>query len=418
MGQAPERASRFDGIGRLRLNRAQDGPAIRAETLIKYATHLLDRRPADKAYVFAHLYSTSPDTSKLIINLDLDYVCKAWKEPTFDLWEEVNAGGKGVGGHFYDLMVSRRALLSGAAFAARIKDAGSAKRYTAAANDISAALEKFWNPTGKLGLEDPPGTKREDGVFLKPDGEMSASPKGLADDLARVPKEVLKQAHIVPTLNRSHGQPKPMQVDVCVTLALNHGGDRTTTDASRKGDDGESVWAPWGERALATLDRTVEVFSHVYAINRTSPSGPTSAVAIGRYPEDCYDGVGNSVGHPWFLACHGVAESLYLCSTHFSLVDKIVVTPHSASFFKRFDPTLGAGATLHRGDARFERVVKGLRLWADAFLELGQDYADPDGKMSEQFHRKTGRMRGARELTWSYSSWLSAEEARRGRSIM
>lgn len=395
--------------GRLRpLTRTrQDGPAIRATTLIKYATHLLTRRGAseDLSYVRSALYSSSADG---IINRDLDYVLRAWGEPSFDLWEEVNAGGDGVGGHFYTLMVSRKALLDAVEFTrlSQINDVEASKRYAAGAERITSVLESFWNPSGKLDQEGGP----KGGQGLKPDGTMGTDDEVLKGHLREVPEELLKRPHILPTLNRQHGQPKPLQVDVATLLALNHAGDRKTSQG-KKGDDGEPVWAPWSERALATLDRLVEVFGRIYKINGDRKI--VDGVAVGRYPEDSYDGVGTSVGHPWFLACHGVAEALYLTADHFASRDEFVVTKFNVHLLRRFAPTVKEG-TVSRGEPDFEKVLRGLRKMGDGFLKVGKEYADADGKMSEQFHRDTGVMRGARELTWSFSSWLTAEEARRG----
>lgn len=387
----------------------QDGPAIRATTLMRYATHLLQRRGASSglSYVRSALYSP-----KGIITRDLDYVLRAWGEPTFDLWEEVNAGGEGEGGHFYTLMVSRKALLDAAEFAKlpQIGDQEGAKKYAAGAEKISSVLETFWNPQGTVGREGGP----KGGQGLKPDGMMGTDDEVLEGHLHEVPEDLLKRPHILPTLNRQHGQPKPLQVDVATLLALNHAGDRAKSSGIKTGGDGEAIWAPWGERALATLDRLVDVFRRIYKIN--AGRKVTEGVAVGRYPEDSYDGVGTSVGHPWFLACHGVAEALYLTADHFASRDRFRVTEFNLHLLRRFVPTLQAGSTVSRGEKAFETTLKGLRKMADGFLRVGQEYADPDGKMSEQFHRETGVMRGARELTWSYSSWLTAEEARRGHS--
>lgn len=47
------------------------------------------------------------------------------------------------------------------------------------------------------------------------------------------------------------------------------------------------------------------------------------------------------------------------------------------------------------------------------FLTNAAKYADADtGKMSEQIDRYSGKMRGARELSWSFASWLAVLQAR------
>jgi len=39
-------------------------------------------------------------------------------------------------------------------------------------------------------------------------------------------------------------------------------------------------------------------------------------------------------------------------------------------------------------------------------------HVDSDGQMSEQMNRWSGYLQGARDLTWSYASFLTALEAR------
>ncbi|PWN49852.1 hypothetical protein IE53DRAFT_300218, partial [Violaceomyces palustris] len=319
-----------------------DGPAIRASTLIKYANHLLDSRPGEKPYVKDVLYNRDQG-KRSIIKDDLDYTLKAWKNATFDLWEEVESQG----GHFYTLMVQRRALLDGA----------------------------------------------QDRTIIEPSDDHR---------LTKVPDSVLRMPHIVPTLRRNKGQPKPLQADISVLLGITHGGDRMTEDV-------DETWAPWGERAIATLDRITEIFSRIYPIN--SGRDARNGVACGRYPEDSYDGVDTSIGHPWFLTTHTMAEVLHLAAERFALVGFIKVSVKSRHFYSRFVDDCDVGS-LHVGERRFEEILKGIRRMADGFLKVSREYADTNGKMSEQFNRFHGKMRGARELTWSYASFLTASDAR------
>jgi glucoamylase len=60
---------------------------------------------------------------------------------------------------------------------------------------------------------------------------------------------------------------------------------------------------------LATAVAVESKFSSLYSIN----SGIASwlGTAIGRYPEDTYNGVGNSEGNPWFLCTNAFAELYY-----------------------------------------------------------------------------------------------------------
>lgn len=109
-------------------------------------------------------------------------------------------------------------------------------------------LEQFWNPEG---LSDKEGgdDQRPNNSFLP----FSSKP------------------HILPTLDRVNGQPKPSQVDTAVLLAINH----------TAGPHQPPNWQPSSDRVLATIDRLVEAFEKLYPINRSKEG---VGVAIGRYP--------------------------------------------------------------------------------------------------------------------------------------
>lgn len=61
-----------------------DGPALRAMTLITFAEHLLDNgSAAEQAFVREVLYDGKWD-SKSVIKGDLEHIAKRWAEPGFD----------------------------------------------------------------------------------------------------------------------------------------------------------------------------------------------------------------------------------------------------------------------------------------------------------------------------------------------
>lgn len=107
-----------------------------------------------------------------------------------------------------------------------------------------------------------------------------------------------------------------------------------------------------------------DTFRAVYKINQDYPN---LGVAIGRYPEDRYDGYGTSgTGNPWFLSTLAVAE--YEC-------------------------LLERGQMNKKASLQFERVLF---------------HSDRRGGLSEQFNRDHGFMQGATELTWSHNAYLTA----------
>ena len=98
-----------------------------------------------------------------------------------------------------------------------------------------------------------------------------------------------------------------------------------------------------------------------YAINRAFPH---LGVALGRYPEDRYDGYGtDGTGNPWFLSTLALGE--FHCLQR---QDKV------------------------KAEKQIERAL----------------FHSHNGHISEQFNRRTGYMQGAQDLTWSHNAILTA----------
>ncbi len=158
-------------------------------------------------------------------------------------------------------------------------------------------------------------------------------------------------------------------------------------------------------RLANTVRMLEERFAEIYPISAAFPTLPP---AIGRYPEDVYDGHGFSGGNPWFLATAAVGEY------HCRLARKHLPSHRRdfdarefsvASFVNRLSPfavqpvttsLLRANHELARGRAFVQRV----------FLHAGEDM-----NMSEQFNRSTGFRQGAHSLTWSFSALYRAAAA-------
>ncbi len=111
-----------------------DGPALRAITLINFATKLLDENKQD--LVIKYLY-TNHLPAQSVIKADLEYVSHEWQNPCVDLWEER------WGHHFYTHMVQRKALVDGAKLARRLGDNGAAEWYEKQAEALREELNKY-----------------------------------------------------------------------------------------------------------------------------------------------------------------------------------------------------------------------------------------------------------------------------------
>jgi glucoamylase len=114
-----------------------DGPALRASVLSRWAMSLLDQGQED--FVRSWLYNPELPANT-VIKADLEYVSYRWQDPCFDLWEEMKAD------HFYTRIAQWRALTDGAALATRLGDTGAAAWYASQASLVRTSLDAFWNP--------------------------------------------------------------------------------------------------------------------------------------------------------------------------------------------------------------------------------------------------------------------------------
>lgn len=111
-----------------------DGPAIRASVLIRFAKMLLANN--ESKYVKKHLYNASMDETMGVIKMDLEYTAHHWQDANFDLWEEV------YGDHFFTAMAQQKALNDGAALAHLLNDEHAAHYYKKQADLINERLKQ------------------------------------------------------------------------------------------------------------------------------------------------------------------------------------------------------------------------------------------------------------------------------------
>jgi glucoamylase len=239
--------------------------------------------------------------ARTLIKRDLEYVAHHWRDSSFDLWEEVR------GYHFYTLTAQKMALVHGAAIANLMNDPQAAQFYQAQASAIQNLLGQF------------------------------------------VVQNKIKVTLDSPHQGMAH---KSNPDDVAVLLSAIQTYDQ------------QGFHVPTGALHQTVLS-LVNAFEYLYEINKvkTDFNGARLGTAVGRYPEDVYDGAGFSGGNPWFLATLGLAE--YYC--------RIGWKDQAQNQFRR--------VLHHRGNSN---------------------------ALAEQFDRKTGYQRGARQLTWSHTAFISA----------
>lgn len=113
-----------------------DGPALRALTLMRYARALISEGKKD--FVVKELYS-GKYPADTVIKADLEYVGHHWRFKCIDIWEEI------WGQHFFTRAVQLAALREGALFARDLGDAGAAGFYEKEANLLETEIEKHWS---------------------------------------------------------------------------------------------------------------------------------------------------------------------------------------------------------------------------------------------------------------------------------
>ncbi|KAI8368461.1 glucoamylase glam [Blakeslea trispora] len=261
------------------------------------------------------------------------------------------------GVHFYTLMVMRRALVLGANFASRNGDSARSSNYLNTANSVKSKIDSFWSSNNNY-----------------------------------------------------------VAVSQSVTGGVNKAGyDVSTLIAANVGSLSDGFYTPGSERMLATAVAIENKFAPLYNINQNLDS--SLGVAIGRYPEDTYNGNGNSQGNPWFIATNAYAELYYRAIKEWISNGGVTVTNVNLNFFKKFDGNASVGTKYTAGTAAFNSMVQNVAVAADKFFSTVKVHAATNGSMSEQFNRDTGAMTGARDLTWSHASLITAALAKVGTPV-
>ncbi len=325
-----------------------DGPALRAITLTALAHKLYYN--GSHPDLLVKLYDSQMPTSS-IIKRDLEYISEHWRDHDFDLWEEVKAH------HFFTRLAQSTALKNGADLAILLDDPFAAQWYHRQATLIDLELEKHWAPS--------------EGSFL---------------------------AH----LDRISGVSYKSGLDASVILAL------------LLNDRKDSKLGIHDDRYQSTVLQLEERFSRIYRINQDTHQ---MAPAIGRYPEDLYDGTGSSRGNPWFLTTLGFAQYYYRLADALHLQKAIPLTPINRKFWRsllsdrpELFSLLSSARALERAkdETSFLAVIDELIEKGDQFINRVKKHMDGERSMSEQFDRNNGFMRGARDLSWSYSALIEA----------
>ncbi|KAH8704141.1 putative glucoamylase precursor [Talaromyces proteolyticus] len=170
----------------------------------------------------------------------------------------------------------------------------------------------------------------------------------------------------------------------------------------------DTTFQPCSARALANHKVLTDSFRDVFSLNANISAG--TAVAVGRYPEDVFQG-----GNPWYLATSAAAEQLYDAIYQWKKQGSINITSISLPFFKDVYSSAATGS-YSSSDSAFNDIISAVTTYADGYLSIVAQYTPSDGTLTEQFQRDEGFPISASGLTWSYAAFLTAA-ARRASTV-
>lgn len=172
---------------------------------------------------------------------------------------------------------------------------------------------------------------------------------------------------------------------------------------------------------LNTLYKLIEEMRSLYPINKIYQKH--AAIALGRYPEDIYDGVATSEGNPWFLStCQGATLLYRLVHSLTNQKQDLLIQldgdyPNFWSLFfekkKSYSHLDQSMIIIPYHSLAFNDTMKQIINLADGFIHIIKTHVNENGDMNEQFNKYTGFLTGATNLTWSYVEFINAINARK-----
>lgn len=363
-----------------------DGPAIRAmaalhflQLLRKYKIKVEDIISAVKdlgLLKYEIFFENETEFINKYIYYDLKFIMLNWREENFDLWEEVK------GFHFFTSLVQLKAIKLAQENLPFYQASDSGVLDDAFINKLEETYNNILN-------------------FMENDAGFT---------------EADKCHYIENPQSKSHR----CGLDIATII-----GSNLTHDYLFEHDLGNAE-IPYSSRDLKILNNLHHLgkkFVDLYPINDEFKKSKLSiGCCMGRYPEDVYNGNGTSQGNPWFLAVSNSCLLVYNTIQDY-LINKrdleILLTSSVES--DNFWNSIFALSNLHipfeedvkvtipYGSDLWEMTLKALARFADLYiLQVRMHLNQKLGSMSEQFDLNTGMMRGAEDLSWSYSSFWTA----------
>ncbi|CAI4065530.1 hypothetical protein SUVZ_09G0700 [Saccharomyces uvarum] len=336
-----------------------DGPALRTIAVLKIIDYL-NETGADLESEYP--FRSTKEVFDDIVRWDLRFVMDHWQSSGFDLWEEV------TGLHFFTLLAQLSAVDKSLRY---FNDTEQSSAFVKELRQTRQAISDF--------VLDPANG------FIHPEYHY-----------------VVETPTIANTLRSG--------LDIATLLAANIAHDTPAASGLPFNINDRAV--------LNTLHNLMFHMRSLYPIN-----GNGTGIALGRYPEDEYDGYGLGEGNPWVLATCAASTTLYkLIQWHISEHQDVVVPMHNESSNAFWDQLVFSNLATLGGDdgyliveynsPAFNQTMQKIFQLADSFLVKLKTHVGADGGLSEQFNKHTGFMQGALHLTWSYTSFWDAHQIR------
>lgn len=342
----------------------RDGPGLRVLTISNYLNFLLDNGLETQD---PNLLNTTFIYNE-ILKPDLTYIIQNWNMNGFDLWEEVDSI------HLFTSLTMLKALKSGIKMSEHFND-----------NEFKLKLRLSFTSLKYFILVES-GFKNPSIAYLLETPSLLSQGKRTSLDIASI-----------------------------LACLRSHDVDDLT-------DMIDIPFSVYDSAVLSTLAALINDMRYRYPINHNG-NGFGNGVALGRYPEDIYDGIGLSEGNPWFISTASASELIYKLVYFLFFHNKdLVITKDQYAFYSSFislDPNIESKKViLPFNSEAFNVTTLSLLSYADSFLSVIKDHVDEEGHMSEQFNKYNGFMEGAENLTWSYGSFWSAVRWRIRASIL
>mmetsp|Transcript_2345 Transcript_2345/g.4579 ORF Transcript_2345/g.4579 Transcript_2345/m.4579 type:complete len:609 (+) Transcript_2345:153-1979(+) len=342
-------------------NPQNDGPALRAMVLIKFAKQYSIFHPNDTNYIENNIYSQDLSRgSKNPVKRDLEFLKDKWDSLNCEIWEEVS------GKHFYDRLMARRAFKMGAEFAKERGDLDGSSAYGEKVGDVDNVLGQHWVQDVEA-IIPTTGQKRYDDIQTVL-ATLHSYPE---EDGCYSPTEEKAMANLLYKIKAFEGY-----------FAINALG-----------------WFKKPQLGVAIGRYTGDVYN-----------------GICTYPEDVCPKPCN--GQPWFLATNAPAEFLYRAVKSYLEAKSLTVTEINQDLFFYFGGSQDIVGkqlplTISSETDSFKRIITGLLHGADSFLKRTAFHTDNSYQLSEQFNGHTGHLMSAGDLSWSYASLVTADAARK-----